>query len=120
MLDFVLLRLDLQGVSSLSRWEYACHRTYARIQDQHCHIWLHRLANLYHLLEQLALLLMSATRIHNDHFESLLLEFCNTLRCDGDGVRLRIGTKVRYLGFRSRLAGLIECTSTERISADDT
>ena len=66
------------------------HHTYACIEHQHSHVRLHCLTDLHHLLEQLTLLLMPTTRIDNDNFESFLLEFCDTLSSNGDGVRLRV------------------------------
>lgn len=90
-----------------------------RIQHQHRHIRPHRLPNLHHLREQLALLLMPPTRIHNNNLKSLLFEFRDALCGDGDGVRLGVGSEVRDFGFGGGLSSLVERACAEGVGADD-
>lgn len=94
--------------------------TNASIEYQDCHVGLHRLPNLHHLREQLALLPMSSTRIYDDHLKPLLLEFGDTLCGDGNGVRFGVRAIVCNFGFRRGLTRLVECTGAECVSADDT
>ena len=64
--------------------------TDTRIQDHNGLVGLYGLANLHHLLKELGLLFMSTRRIHNDDIETLFLELGNTLRCNGNGICLRV------------------------------
>ena len=62
---------------------------------------------------------MPTRRVDNDNVEPFLLELCDTLRGDGDGIGFGVGTKVCNLGFGGRLSRLVEGTGTEGISTDD-
>lgn len=95
-------------------------RTNASVKDHDRHIWLHGFADLHHLLEEFRLLLVSTRRIHNDDIEPFLLEFGNTLRCDGDRIRLSVRTEVGDLCLRRGLTSLVESTGTEGIRTDNT
>lgn len=95
-------------------------RTNASVEDKNRHIWLHRFTNLDHLGEQLGFLFVTTGGIHDNDIEPLFLEFGNTLRCSNDGICLGVRTEVRDLGFGSRLSGLVESTSTERVSTNNT
>ena len=95
-------------------------RTDASIKDEYSHVWFHRIADLHHLFEQLAFLLVPTGSIDNDDLKLLFLELCDTLAGNGDGIRLRVRAEVGDLGFSCRLSSLIEGTSTEGISANYT
>jgi len=62
---------------------------------------------------------MPTRRVDDDDVEPFLLELCDTLRGDGDGIGFGVGTEVCNLCFRSRLPRLIEGTGTKGISTDD-
>lgn len=62
---------------------------------------------------------MSTGCIDYDNVEPFLLELCDTLCGDGDGISFSVGAKVCDLGFGSRLSRLVEGTGTEGISTDD-
>lgn len=94
--------------------------TYTRVEHEHRHVGLDSFADLHHFLEKLAFLLVSTTRIYDDDFESLLLEFRDTLRRDGDRIGFGVGPKVCDFGFRRGLTRLVECTGTEGVSTDNT
>ena len=96
-----------------------CSLTDASVKDEHGHIRLNSLPDLYHLPEQLRFLFMPTRRVDDDDVESFFLELCDTLRGDGDGIGFGVGTKVCNLGFGGRLSRLVEGTGTEGISADD-
>ena len=93
--------------------------TNTRIQDEYCHVGLDSLADLYHLLEELAFLFMPSRSINNDDLKSLLLELGYTLSRDSHRVGFGVRTEVRYFGFRSGLPSLIESTGSESVSAND-
>lgn len=67
-----------------------CSLPNARIQHEYRHIRLHCLTDLDHLLEELALLFMSSTRIDNDDFEPFFLKLLDTLSSDSDRVSFGI------------------------------
>ena len=64
--------------------------TYTCIQNHHSLVWLDSFPYLYHLLEELGLLLVTSGRIDDDDIETLLLELCDTLSSNGDRVCLRV------------------------------
>lgn len=61
---------------------------------------------------------MSPRSIDNDNFKAFLLEFGDTLCCNGDRIRFRVRSKVSYFGLGCRLPGLVESTGTESVCAD--
>lgn len=83
-------------------------------------MWLDRLANLNHLLEELRLLLVSPRSIDDDNLEPFLLEFRHPLCRYRHGVGLGVGPEVRNLCFRSGLACLVEGAGSEGVCTDDT
>jgi len=93
--------------------------TNASVEDEYSHVRLHSFPDLHHLLEKFRFLFMPTRRINNDYVEPLLLELCDTLRCDRDWICFGVGTEVCDLCFGSRLSGLVEGTGTESVSADD-
>jgi hypothetical protein len=93
--------------------------TDASIQNQDSHVWLDGFADLHHFFEKFTFLFMPPGRVHNDDFESLLLELCDALRGNCDGVRFGVGAEVCYFRLGGRLPGLVEGTSTESIGTDD-
>jgi|JI6StandDraft_1071083.scaffolds.fasta_scaffold07549_3 hypothetical protein len=56
----------------------------------------HSLLHLLHLIKQFRLLLMPSRGIHNDDFNTFLLEFFNTFLGDGHWISLRIASVERY------------------------
>lgn len=124
MLDFVPQPPDLYATTVSATIHPASHRqefrlTNTSIQHQDSHIRNNRLANLHHLLKQLALLPMPARRIHNNHIEPFLLELRHTFRGNRYGVGFGVRPEVSDFGFGCGLAGLVECAGAECVGADD-
>lgn len=65
-------------------------RTDGTVQHENAHVGLHSLANLHHLLEELALLTMATRSVDDDDLEALRAELGNTSESDGDGIRLGV------------------------------
>ena len=80
---------EVRAVLEGARLRFRC-LTDAGIEDEDRHVRLDGLSYEDHLLEELLLLLMPSTRIHNDHVETFLLELGHPLSSDDDGIRLGV------------------------------
>lgn len=71
--------------------------------------------DLFHLLEQTALLLVTATRVDDDDLIFLFPELSNAILCDTDRIRLSVTTVERNAQLRRILLQLVEGPGTECI-----
>lgn len=62
---------------------------------------------------------MSSTSVNNDHIKPFFLKLGYSLRSDGYRIGFGIRAKVGDFGFGGRLTGLVECSCSKRIGADN-